>query len=82
MDQPDRRGPTPWPGCDTAGGAWRAYCEAWEHLYSRKDPRLRYLIGERRGKAAVADLDHNIALVRRDYAGAVDRAELPRLLRL
>lgn len=79
----ERAGPKPWPGCDTNGGLWRAYCEAWEHTYRRKDPRLRGMIADRRGKQGLADLDHNVAVVRRDYAGDIaDRAELPRLLRL
>jgi hypothetical protein len=76
-----RTGPNPWPGCDTAGEAWKAYCEAWEHCFMRKDPRLRRGISDCRGRKALDDLDHNIRLVRADYAGELERAELPRLLR-
>jgi hypothetical protein len=76
-------GPRPWFGCDTYSEAWRAYCEAWEHAFRRKDPRTKGMIYDIRGKAAVAALEHNIKVVRRDYRGLIDeRTDIPRLLRL
>lgn len=78
-----RPGPRLWFGCDPNGSAWKAYCEAWEHCFRHKSPQLRGMIADRRGKDALAELDHNIAVVKADYAGEVeDRAELPKLLRL
>lgn len=79
----DRPGPKPWFGCDTNGEAWRAYCEAWTHAFRRRDPRLKGMIHDQRGKDAVAKLEHNVTVVKADYRGEIDdRAELPRLLRL
>ncbi len=78
---PTRVGPEPWFGCDTTSRAWISYCEAWEHAFRNKG-NLRSLIHDRRGKAAVAALDHNIEVVKRDYRGEIeDRTELPRLLK-
>jgi hypothetical protein len=77
----NRPGPQPWAGCDTAGDQWKAYCEAWEHVFKRKPANAMYLIADRRGKPAVADLEHNISVVKRDYAGEIDRADIPRLLK-
>lgn len=79
----DRSGPKPWFGCDTNGEAWRAYCEAWTWFAKRRDPRLRGMIYDIRGKAAVDALEANIEVVRRDYNGEIDdRAAIPRLLKL
>jgi hypothetical protein len=75
--------PKPWMGCDTDGPHWIAYCEAWEHAFLKKDPRIRGMIIDQRGAAAVEALKHNVELVRKDYRGELDdRAELPKLLRL
>lgn len=79
----DRSGPRPWFGCDLTGEEWRAYCEAWSHVFQRKDPGLRGLIEDRRGKEGLAILDHNITVVKADYRGEIDdRADIPRLLQL
>jgi hypothetical protein len=75
-------GPRPWFGCDKNGPLWRAYCEAWEHVYRDKPANAIHRIADFRGKQAAADLQHNMALVKRDYRGEIeDRAELQRLIR-
>lgn len=77
----DRAGPRPWFGCDKSSEAWRAYCEAWEWAFLRKDPRLRGMIADCRGEAGVAALRHNVEVVRKDYAGEIDdRTDIARLL--
>jgi hypothetical protein len=79
----DHSGPRPWADCDTSSEAWRAYCEAWSHVFTKKAPGIRTLIEDRRGKEGLAMLDHNIAIVKAEYRGEVDdRQELPRLLQL
>jgi hypothetical protein len=79
----DRARPKPWFNCDPNGPAWIAYCEAWEHTFLKKDPRLRGMIADRRGPEGIAALKHNVEVVRRDYRGEIDdRSDIPRLLRL
>jgi hypothetical protein len=79
--QEDRPGPRPWFGCDTSSEAWRAYCEAWSHLYERKPGRSRQAIGDARGPKALAMLEADMEVVKRDMSGQiVDRATIPELL--
>jgi hypothetical protein len=80
----ERARPRPWFGCDTSGPAWKAYCEAWTHVFVKgHSARVRDKIhNDPAGKARLAALDHNIELVRRDYRGEFDdRTEIARLLR-
>lgn len=82
--KPQRReqpGPKPWPGCDTASEPWRAYCEAWSHVFTRKPKGLRALIAGQRGAEGLAYLDRCIRVVKDDYAGKIpDRAAIPDML--
>lgn len=75
--------PKPWFGCDPNGRAWIAYCEAWSNIYVRRSRKHLDTVEAHRGKDGLADLLHNIQVVKDDYAGKIeDRATIPTLLRL
>lgn len=70
MAVPTRRGPQPWPGCDESGEEWRRYCEAWAHVYTATGRSLKQ-IENFRGKEAAEILEHDIEVVKADYAGEI-----------
>lgn len=75
-----RQGPQPWPDCDEAGEEWRRYCEAWTHVYK---PKGRHLKGIRdfRGDEAAQILEHDMRVVKADYAGKIPvRSDLQKFM--
>jgi hypothetical protein len=72
-------GPPPWPGCDMSSEEWRRYCEAF--TYTRDAGRSTKAIGQYRGWGAAMILEHDIKVVRADYAGLIpDRTKLQKLM--
>jgi hypothetical protein len=71
----------PWPNCDTYSEAWRAYCEAAEHVrgsVARTSSSVLRGVEKKRGLQGRLFLEGCIALVKRDLAGEVHpRDQIP-----